>query len=109
LENSPLHDSSVAFEIERVFSRKQVGKTHFDSAFLLGKGQKKQGLKPEFDFSLADAVAARYDTVTIRVSLCYACFGIVSDDPDKTRLIGDSQSGGLYFFQCFQPFSNRKR
>jgi hypothetical protein len=76
---------------------------------LLGKGQKKQGLKPEFDFSLADALAARYDTVTIRVSLCYACFGIVSDDPDKTRLIGYSQSGGLYFFQCLQPFFMQKR
>jgi hypothetical protein len=26
------------------------------------------------------------------------CFGIVSDDPDKTRSIGCCQSGGLYFF-----------
>ncbi|MDQ3800592.1 MAG: hypothetical protein M3384_14175 [Acidobacteriota bacterium] len=25
------------------------------------------------------------------------CFGIVSDDPDKTRRIGSSQNGGLYF------------
>jgi hypothetical protein len=65
-------------------------------------------LKSGIDFSLANAVAARYDTVTIRVSLCYACSGIVSDDPDKTRLIGYSRSGGLYFFnQCFQPRSAR--
>jgi hypothetical protein len=71
---------------------------------LLGKGQKKCRLKSENDFSLADALTARYDTVTIRVSLCYACFGIVSDDPDKTRLIGYSRLGGLYFLnQCLQP------
>jgi hypothetical protein len=54
------------------FSGKLHGKTHFDLAFLSGKGQKKQGLKSEIDFSLADALAARYDTVTIRVSLSYA-------------------------------------
>jgi hypothetical protein len=50
------------------------------------------------DFSLANALAARYDTVTIRVSLACACFGIVSDDPDKTCSIGDSQSAGLFFY-----------
>lgn len=59
-------------------------------------------------FRLQMPGAARYDTVTIRVSLFYACLGIVSDDPDKARLTGCCQSGGLYFFiyhRCFPPVS----
>jgi hypothetical protein len=70
-EHLPSTDSVGRFEVE-FFSRQFAGKTHFDLAFLSGKGQKKQGLKSEIDFSLADALAARYDTVTIRVSLSYA-------------------------------------
>jgi hypothetical protein len=63
-------------------------------------------LKSENDFSLADAAAARYDTVIHPGIIILRCFGIVSDDPDKTRLIGCCQPGGLYFlFTAFRLYA----
>jgi len=83
----------------------------------LEKGQKKQGLKPEFDFSLADALAARYDTVTIGYHSSYAVTASYLMTLIKPACLVTANRVGFIFYYCFPPFlpdsikleRNRKR